>query len=352
MQDPPGLDLGRLAGWLTTALPEAVTRGVRGIVPPGGAGLSATLLAGGKSNLTYEVSDGGRSWVLRRPPLGHVLATAHDMTREYRVMSALAGTGVPVPEMFALCADTTVIGVPFYLMERVHGTAYRWAAQLEPLGPERIRAISEQLIDTLAALHAVDPAAVGLSDFGRPEGFLARQVSRWKKQLDASHCRDLPVADELYAVLSSSVPPESRPGIVHGDYRLDNVLTDDSDRIRAVIDWEMATLGDPLTDLALLLIYARFAKVMGSSIANASEAPGFLSEEEIVARYEAASSRDLAHFGFYLGLAAFKLAVIAEGIYYRHLHGQTVGDGFERVGEITEPLLAAGVGFVRNMQAF
>jgi aminoglycoside phosphotransferase (APT) family kinase protein len=130
------------------------------------------------------------------------------------------------------------------------------------------------------------------------------------------------------------------------------VLTDDADRIRAVIDWEMATLGDPLTDLALLLIYARFAKIMGSSIANASEAPGFLPEEEIIARYEAASDRDLTHFGFYLGLAAFKLAVIAEGIYYRHLHGQTVGDGFERVGEITEPLLAAGVGFVQSRQTF
>jgi len=342
---PPGLDLGRLAGWLPAAVPGAGSGAPR---------LRAALLAGGKSNLTYEVTDDatGQSWVLRRPPLGHVLATAHDMTREYRVMTALAGTGVPVPATFALCDDTAVIGAPFYLMERVDGTAYRWAAQLEPLGDERTRAISEQLIDTLAALHAVDPAAVGLGDFGRPEGFLARQVSRWKKQLDASYCRDLPAADELYAALSASVPPQAWPGIVHGDYRLDNVLTDDSDRIRAVIDWEMATLGDPLTDLALLLIYARFAKIMGSSIANASEAPGFLSEPEIIARYEAASSRDLAHFGFYLGLAAFKLAVIGEGIYYRHLHGQTVGEGFEGVGTITEPLLAAGVGFVRDKQTF
>jgi aminoglycoside phosphotransferase (APT) family kinase protein len=341
----PGLDLGRLAGWLPAAVPWT------GSVAPR---LSAALLAGGKSNLTYQVTDGatGRSWVLRRPPLGHVLATAHDMTREYRVMTALAGTGVPVPATFALCADASVIGAPFYLMERVNGTAYRWAAQLEPLGRERTRAICEQLIDTLAALHAVDPAAVGLGDFGRPEGFLGRQVSRWKRQLDASYCRDLPAADELYAALSASVPPESRPGIVHGDYRLDNVLTDDGDRIRAVIDWEMATLGDPLTDLALLIIYARFAKTMGTSIANASEAPGFLSEAEIIARYAAGSSRDLARFGFYLGLAAFKLAVIGEGIYYRHLHGQTVGEGFEGVGAITEPLLAAGVGFVRDMQAF
>jgi aminoglycoside phosphotransferase (APT) family kinase protein len=147
------------------------------------------------------------------------------------------------------------------------------------------------------------------------------------------------------------VPPESAPGIVHGDYRLDNVLTDDADRIRAVIDWEMATLGDPLTDLALLTIYARFAKIMGTSIANASEAPGFLTEAEIIARYAASSSRDLAHFGFYLGLAAYKLAVITEGIYYRHLHGQTVGEGFEGVGTLTEPLLAAGVEFVQDKQA-
>jgi aminoglycoside phosphotransferase (APT) family kinase protein len=342
---PPGLDLVQLAGWLPAAVPEA---------GGGEPRLRATLLAGGKSNLTYGLADDatGKSWVLRRPPLGHVLATAHDMSREYKVMSALAGTGVPVPKTFALCDDTTVIGAPFYLMERVEGTAYRWAAQLEPLGPERTRAISGQLVDTLAALHAVDPAEVGLSDFGRPEGFLARQVKRWKKQLDASYCRDLPAADELYAILSENVPPESRPGIVHGDYRLDNALTDDADRIRAVIDWEMATLGDPLTDLALLIIYARFAKVMGTSIANASEAPGFLSEAEIVARYSAASSRDLTHFGFYVGLAAYKLAVICEGIYYRHLHGQTVGEGFEGVGQVTEPLLAAGVGFVRNSQTF
>ena len=330
---PPGLDIARLASWLPT------------VVPVGGP-VRARLLSGGKSNLTYEVSDGSQSWVLRRPPLGHVLATAHDMAREYRVMSALQDTGVPVPETFALCQDTEVIGAPFYLMEKVEGTAYRWAEELEPLGPERTRKISADLIDILVRLHAVDPAEVGLGDFGRPEGFLARQVRRWKKQLDASHCRDLPAADELHARLAASVPPESQPGIVHGDYRLDNVLTDDSDRLAAVIDWEMATLGDPLTDLALMLIYQRFARQLGGSIASATQAPGYLTEDEVIARYEASSHRDLTHLGFYLGLAAYKLAVIGEGIYYRHLHGQTVGPGFERVGEITVPLLEAGIRFV------
>jgi aminoglycoside phosphotransferase (APT) family kinase protein len=336
MHDPPGLDLGRLAGWLATAVPEA------------DGPLSATLLAGGKSNLTYEVSDGTHSWVLRRPPLGHVLATAHDMAREYRVMAALRDTGVPVPRTYALCEAADVIGAPFYLMQRVEGTAYRWASQLAPLGPERARTISCELIDTLAALHAVDPAEVGLSDFGRPAGFLARQVSRWKRQLDASYCRDLPAAAELHAALAASVPEQSRDGIVHGDYRLDNVLVDDAGRLAAVIDWEMATLGDPLTDLALFLIYQRFAPMMRGSIADASMAPGFLAEDEVLDQYAAASERDLANVGFYLGLAAFKLAVIAEGIYYRHLHGQTVGAGFGAVNSITEPLLEAGIGFVKG----
>jgi len=342
-QDPPGLDLTRLADWLAT-LPDSP-------VPPAGrvtGPLKATLLAGGKSNLTYEVRDGEYRWVLRRPPLGHVLATAHDMAREYRVMSALQGTGVPVPKTYALCQDRGVIGAPFYLMERVEGTAYRWASQLEPLGRERTRKISSDLIDILAALHAVDPASVGLADFGRPEGFLVRQVSRWKKQLDASYCRDLPAATELHALLAASVPEQSPDGIVHGDYRLDNVLTAVDDHLVAVLDWEMATLGDPLTDLALMSVYQRFAAIMGGSIADASSAPGFLTTQEVITRYAAASHRNLEHFGFYLGLAAFKLAVITEGIYYRHLHGQTVGTGFDTVGTVTEPMLAAGIDFVRE----
>ncbi|MFQ6227061.1 phosphotransferase family protein [Nocardia sp. NPDC002869] len=330
--DLPGLDLGRFATWL------------RGRLPVTGSDLSGTLIAGGKSNLTYAVTDGTSRWIVRRPPLGHVLATAHDMAREYRVMAALQHTDVPVPAMHALCQDDTVLGAPFYVMEYIEGTPYRTAAELRELGPERTRAISTGLIDTLAVLHAVDPAALGLADFGRPEGFLERQVRRWKKQLDASRTRDLPLAEELHALLAADVPAESAVGIVHGDYRLDNVLTDPEDRLAAVVDWEMATLGDPLTDLALMIVYGRLAARAGSAVvADATTAPGFLTEDEIIARYNARSDRDMSRFGFYLGLAAFKLAAILEGIHYRYLHGQTVGEGFDTVGASIEPLLETGL---------
>ena len=341
--DLPGLDLARLSDWFGDHVPGVEQHPV----------LSARHISGGKSNLTYEVSDGARSWIVRRPPLGHVLATAHDMAREHRVMSALQDTAVPVPRTYAMCTDTEVIGAPFYVMERCAGTPYRRAAELEPLGPERARAISEELVDTLAALHAVDPAEVGLGDFGRPEGFLGRQVARWKKQLDASYTRDLPAAEELFARLSANVPAESATGIVHGDFRLDNVLVDstDGDRVTAVLDWEMATLGDPLTDLALMLTYNRLGAAAGDGsdvVSDVSAAPGYLSESEIVERYSRGSERDLSGFGFYLGLAAFKLAAILEGIHYRYLHGQTVGAGFDHIGDAIHPLLDAGLTAVRS----
>lgn len=329
---PPGLDLDRLGAWFAEHVPGA------------GGQLRATLVAGGKSNLTYVVTDGTQEWIVRRPPMGHVLATAHDMGREHRVMSALQETAVPVPTTYALCEDDAVIGATFYVMERCAGTPYRRAAELDRLGPQRTRDISIRLVDTLAALHQVEPRAVGLGEFGRPEGFLARQVSRWKKQLDASHCRDLPAAEELHRLLAADVPTESAAGIVHGDFRLDNVLVDEDDQPTAVLDWEMATLGDPLTDLALMLTYHRLGDLLsGGTVTDAASAPGFLAEDEVIARYAAGSERDLSRFGFYLGLAAFKLAAILEGIHYRHLKGQTVGEGFDDIGPAIHPLLDAGL---------
>jgi aminoglycoside phosphotransferase (APT) family kinase protein len=333
MPDAAALDLGRLRRHLDQVVPGLVA-----------GPLEARLVAGGKSNLTYEVGDGRSTWIVRRPPLGHVLATAHDMAREHRVMTALRDTDVPVPRTFALCEDPDVLGAPFYVMERVGGTPYRLAAELAPLGPERTHRISTRMVDTLAALHAVDPAAVGLADFGRPEGFLGRQVRRWKRQLDASHSRDLAGADELHAALERSVPPDARPGIVHGDYRLDNLLVDRADRVAAVLDWEMATLGDPLTDVALMLAYHSLARSSGgTAVADACAAPGFLPDDDMIERYAAGSDRDLSRLGFYLGLAFFKIAVILEGIHYRYLHGQTVGEGFDTVGDAVEPLLDAGL---------
>jgi aminoglycoside phosphotransferase (APT) family kinase protein len=328
---PPGLALDALGRWFAAEVPGAGSR------------LHATLIAGGKSNLTYRVTDGEHEWIVRRPPLGHVLATAHDMAREFRVMSALRDTDVPVPHAYAMCTDASVIGSEFYVMERCAGTPYRRADELVPLGPARTRVISERLVDTLAALHAVSPEAVGLGDFGRPDGFLARQVERWKKQLAASYTRDLPAADELHARLAATVPPTSATGIVHGDFRLDNVLVDAGDEVTAVLDWEMATLGDPLTDLALMLVYLRLGASGVGDVSDVSAAPGFLTEDAVIERYARGSDRDLSGFGFYLGLAAFKLAAILEGIHYRHLHGQTVGAGFDGIGEAIHPLLDAGL---------
>jgi aminoglycoside phosphotransferase (APT) family kinase protein len=339
---PPGLDLDRLAAWLPAAIPGAVVAGGRDA-------LTARLIPGGRSNLTYEVSDGEHTWILRRPPLGHVLATAHDMAREHRVISALRGSAVPVPRTYALCSDETVIGAPFYVMQRVAGTPYRDAAELRALGPERTRTISTRMIDVLAALHRVDPGSVGLADFGRPDGFLARQVARWRKQLDASRSRDLPGADELHARLAASVPEQSAPAIVHGDYRLDNLLVNDADEVAAVIDWEMSTIGDPLTDLALLVVYQRLGTLpLPAPVADATTAPGFLDQEEMVQRYVAGTGRDPARLGFYLGLAAYKLAAVLEGIHFRYQQGKTVGAGFERVGAVVVPLLEIGLDAVKE----
>ncbi len=327
----PGLDLDRFRSYFESACPGEVT-----------GPLTGALVAGGKSNLTYVVGDGRREWVVRRPPLGHVLATAHDMTREHRVMTALRDTDVPVPRTYALCDDESVIGARFYVMERVHGRPYRKATELGALGRERTRAISRRTVETLATLHAVDPAAVGLADFGRPEGFLERQVRRWKKQLDASRSRDLAGADELHALLAENIPAEQAPAIVHGDYRLDNLLVDEDDRVAAVIDWEMATLGDPVTDVALMVVYHRFA-ALNTAVADASTAPGYVGEDETIELYAERSGRDLSAMGFYLGLAAFKLAVILEGIHFRYTQGQTVGEGFDSVGAAVEPLINAGI---------
>ena len=330
MTDLPGLDLVRLATWFDDACPGQV-----------GGPLTGRLIAGGRSNLTYEVSDGTRTWVVRRPPLGHVLATAHDMGREYRVITALRDTAVPVPLTYALCADPDVVGAPFYVMSDVDGVVYRTDDQLAAVGPDRARVIAERLISTLAQLHAVVPAEVGLADFGRPQGFLARQVRRWKKQLDASRSRPLAGIDELYELLAADPPDGSPPAIVHGDYRLDNVLVGADDKIAAVVDWEMATLGDPLTDVGLLIVYQRMDRLGDGPMA--SSAPGYPAEAEVRAWYAECSGRDLSDLGFYLALASFKAAVILEGIHFRYVHGQTVGEGFQEIGSMVEPLVASGL---------
>jgi aminoglycoside phosphotransferase (APT) family kinase protein len=333
----PGLDVERFARWFDGACPGEI-----------GGPVTGRLLAGGKSNLTYEVSSGNRTWVVRRPPLGHVLATAHDMGREYQVISALRDSAVPVPLAIALCADPGVLGAPFYVMSKVNGVAYRSDAQIAVLGPQRTRAIAGRMTDTLADLHAVDYEAAGLSSFGRPAGFLPRQVRRWKKQLDASRSREVPGIDELHALLAAAADgADGGPAtIVHGDYRLDNLLVDPSDKIAAVVDWEMATIADPLTDVGLLIVYQRLGELGDGPLA--SQAPGYPAEADVLERYALRSGRDLSDLGFHIALASFKLAVIMEGIYYRYTHGQTVGIGFQNTGTLAGRLIGGGIAALKG----
>ena len=314
---------------------DNVSRFFREHVPGGDCDLSFSLISSGRSNLTYSVSGGSHRWVLRRPPLGHVLPTAHDMAREYRVLTALAETDVPAPRPFALCEDTSINDMPFYVMEYCPGLIL--AQELPPGYAESEgdrRRMSVTLIDTLVRLHAVDYRAVGLEGFGHPEGYLERQVRRWSQQWELSQTSPLPGIDELIRRLRAALPESPPPTIVHGDYRLGNMALDPNDpgRIMAVLDWEMATLGDPLADLGYCSIYWTEkddpppSVVMGTA-STFTALPGFFTRAEMVAEYAQRSGRNVEAVDFYQVLALYKLAVIAEGIYARYLPGQDPGRG-------------------------
>jgi aminoglycoside phosphotransferase (APT) family kinase protein len=333
METPPGIHL------------ENVTRFFRDEVPGGDAPLRFELIGGGRSNLTYRVTMGERSVALRRPPLGHVLPTAHDMRREFRVLRALADSDVPVPRPIALCEDPAVLDHPFYVMEYRPGVVLQGATLPEGyLADERDRArASRALVDTLVTLHAVDPRAVGLEDFGRPDGYLARQLRRWEKQWQANRTAPLPEIDELLARLARALPEHSDAALVHGDYRLGNLALDPEDPgcVVAIYDWEMATLGDPLADLGYTLIYWMEASDPPSAIAEVGAVtarPGFFTRSELARAYAEASGRDLGQIDFYQVLALTKLAVISEGIYKRFQLGKTAGAAFDRVSRAALPL--------------
>jgi aminoglycoside phosphotransferase (APT) family kinase protein len=329
-----GLDLHALQWYFETNIP-----GVSGV-------LRAELIQGGRSNLTYRLTDGEHRWVLRRPPLGTLTPTAHDVSREYRVIAALGKTDVPVADAVVLCEDPAVIGVPFSVVSFVDGVTLRDGGDAAALTPEQARACSKALVDTLAALHAVDYAEGGLASFGRPQGYLERQVRRWRGQWDKVATRELETLDRLHSALAVSVPAQAGETIVHGDYRLDNTILDPADpgRIAAIVDWEMATLGDPLADLGLLLVYwdPVIEPVLGVRHATSAN-PGFLTTGELAARYAERTGHSLANLWFYRALGYFKLAVIAEGIHQRYLAGKTVGTSFDSVGRAVPTLLEAGL---------
>ena len=325
---------------------SAVARFFAERIPGGDVALQFSLISGGRSNLTYLVEGGGRSWVLRRPPLGHVLPTAHDMAREYRVLAALADTDVPVARPLALCEDAAVNDMPFYVMEYRPGVVLAHSLPDGYAAAEADRRrISEAMIDTMARLHAIDYRAVGLAEFGRPEGYVERQVRRWAQQWERSRTAPLPAIETLAARLAAALPASPPPTIVHGDFRLGNLALapDDPGRVLAVFDWEMATLGDPLSDLGYTLIYWADPgdEIDAASIGSVSpftQLPGFLRRAELIEAYARRSGRDVEAIDFYQVLALYKLAIIAEGIFARYLQGKTLGEGFDGMQRPTASL--------------
>ena len=304
-------------------------------------------ITGGRSNLTYRVTDqDDGQWVLRRPPLSGGLGSAHDMNREFTIVSALEGTRVPVPGAVGYEPDDDVTGAEFYVMDFVDGVVLRDEAIVDrelPDHKDRER-VGHALVDTLALLHAVNPDDVGLGELGRREGYVDRQLKRWKKQWDASKTRDLQTIDDVHAQLSETVPEQQGVSIVHGDYRLDNVIIAESCDIAAVVDWELCTLGDPLADVGLLLVY--WAQP-GDEIVPLTRAPtladGFPTRDDLVERYANETGRDLSGIDYYVALGYWKLAVILEGVYARYAGGAygKSDDDYESFPEIVEQLAEA-----------
>ncbi len=314
----PGIDLAGVTGWF-----EANVAGAR---PP----LRVAQIAGGRSNLTYRVEDAaGSSWVLRRPPLHGVLPSAHDMGREHRVISALAGTPVPVPATFGLCEDPAVTGAPFYVMGFVDGIVPRDEATVAAGLDEPARAAAAgSLVDALVALHQVDPEQVGLGQLGRHHGYLERQLARWQRQLAQTRTRPLPALDEVHRRLAANLPAQAGPArIVHGDFRLDNVVLSPAGQVLAVLDWELCTLGDPLADLGLLQVYWAEPGDRTLPLGSAPTVmPGFPGRAAVAEAYATLSGRDLSQLDIYVAFASWKLAVILEGVVARHATG-AYGEG-------------------------
>jgi len=326
------IDRPRLEEWFATQ--------IDGAQPP----LSFDRISGGRSNLTYGVTDsGGRRWALRRPPLGKRLASAHDMAREHRILAALGPTDVPVPPVVALCEDESVNGVPFYVMEFVDGPILRTRQEAEAAfaDEEDRRAIGERVVDTLVEIHAVDPEQVGLGELGKKEDYVARQLHRWQGQWEKSKTREVPLVDDVHDRLARRIPEQGPATIVHGDYRLDNMILSPDGEIAAVVDWELCTLGDPLADVGMLLMYwSEPGDELMPLFDPPTTAAGFPNRDRVSSRYAERSGRDLGEIDYYVALACWKLAIILEGVFSRYAAGQYGKDAgaYEQFGEVVERL--------------
>ncbi|MFN7974950.1 MAG: phosphotransferase family protein [Acidobacteriota bacterium] len=307
------LDLGRLATWLASILGTHA------------GDVRVAQFPGGHSNLTYLVSAGATELVLRRPPFGSTVKTAHDMAREHRILSALAPVFQRAPRPVAFCDDPTILGCDFYVMEPMRGTILRREADL---GEATARRLSESFVDVLADLHGVDVAAAGLSDFGRPGGYVMRQVTGWTQRYAASQTDSIPDVEAVAAWLAANMPAESGAAVIHNDYKLDNLVLDPRDpaRIVGVLDWEMATIGDPLMDLGTALCYwveARDPLELLATRFGPTHLPGMATRAELAARYFAASGATPRDVTFYRVFGLFKTAVVAQQIYARFRKGMT-----------------------------
>ena len=310
-----GIQHGAVSAWFEANVP--------GVALP----LTFELIAGGHSNLTFKATDTrGQSYVLRRPPLYQVLATAHDMGREHKVIAALEDTDVPVPRTYGLCEDEVVNERPFYVMEFVDGQVVRNQKQAAELDAELRQVASRSVADTLAHIHAVDVDEVGLGDLGRKEDYIARQLRRWLRQFEESKTRNRPEIQQVHDHLTARIPEQGQAGIVHGDYRLDNCMLDGDGQVAAVLDWELCTLGDRNADVAQLLVYwAEPGDPESALDSPPTGAPGFASRAEMLNLYQEASGRDVDNFEFYMTFGYWKLACILEGVYSRYIGG-AMGD--------------------------
>jgi aminoglycoside phosphotransferase (APT) family kinase protein len=323
MDNRNGIDADGVTEWFVGHVAD--------VAPP----LTFTLIAGGRSNLTFRVDDRARRrWALRRPPLGHVLATAHDVGREQRIISALASTDVPVPESIGFCDDLAVTGAPFAVMEFVDGVVVRDIPIAETLTTAQRAEASRSVVDALAAIHAVDVDAVGLGGLAKRDGYIERQLKRWRTQYEATRSVDVPAIERAHELLAANVPPQGPAGIVHGDFRLDNCILRDDGTVAAVLDWELCTLGDVLADLGQLLVYWAEPGEDGALDSPPTSVPGFLSRRQVADRYAEATGRDLSRLDYYVAFASWKVACILDGVHKRYAEG-VMGD------EIDDTVLAS-----------
>jgi aminoglycoside phosphotransferase (APT) family kinase protein len=337
-----GLDEEKVSAWLAEH--------VEGATPP----FEFRLIAGGRSNLTFAASDhAGHRYVVRRPPLGHVLATAHDMAREHRLIAAVGTTSVPVAPALALCTDESVNGAPFYVMGFVDGVVLDAPEKAEGIADEQRVALSHHLIDVLADLHAVDVDAVGLGDLARREAYIERQLKRWAKQWEGSKTRELAAIEEVERRLRENVPEQRESTIVHGDYRFGNCLADrGTGRINAVLDWELCTLGDPLADVGYLRVYWSDPGEHTGRFNDPTSAGGFPTYDDLLERYAQRTGRDLSGIAYYQAFSSWRLAVISEGVYARYLHGAMADDAgnLDAMKAGTEALAEQALAAVRRMK--